>query len=163
MGPVALVLFVCDDVYAFDLTTTVDARYEHVRTHRFMLVNFHPYALSLAFCVGWALHWQIMTHLIVGLHFGIAEDFFTPQFSILAHKLDVLQVLLNVFLYADKPRFFAHEGTLSCLFSKLVQAQLMESVGTFFALPGFDKDALAQGTQELFFYGCLPNNVLRVH
>lgn len=163
VGAVALVLLVRDDVYTFDLTAAVDAWDEHIRTHCFMLVNFHAYAFSLAFCVGCTFHGQVLAHLIVCLDLGISKDFLAPQLSILTHELDVLQVLLDVFLDADKPRFFAHERTLPCLFRELVEAELVESVGAFFALPGFDEDALAQRTQEFFFYGCLADYVLRIH
>lgn len=72
-------------------------------------------------------------------------------------------MLLDVFFDADKPRFFAHERTLPCLFSEFVEAKLVESVVAFFALPRFNKDALAQRTQEFLLYGRLANYVLRIH
>lgn len=123
------------DADPLNFLVTVDTGDHDVRAGCLMQVDFFSQALCFTFVEGLAFDGLKVTEIIMSLHLCVTERHWAAQIFVFALELHLVQLLLNLFLDRNEARLFALHGTLACLLGKLVQADLVEALLAFFALP----------------------------
>lgn len=77
IGPFAACLLVLHNVYSCHFLVAVDAGHEDVGAGRLMQFNFLAQTLGLALVEGLTLDWLEIAHVVVRLHFHVAQGHWT--------------------------------------------------------------------------------------
>lgn len=62
------------NVNAFDLHSTVNARYHHICAHGLMLIDIPPQALRFTLGIGFTLDRSVLTGLVMCLHLLVGKN-----------------------------------------------------------------------------------------
>ena len=87
VGALTLLLLVPHDMHAFDFSSTVNARHEHVGTYGLVLLNIFSNTLRLALGKGSALDGSEFAKLVVLTDFLVGKNLGAAEALVIAHKL----------------------------------------------------------------------------